>query len=258
MPGAVDASMPARPVHPGRQKNRRRTGQAATVLISTVLHASVFTLMFSAARGDLVSAAGAAGGAAGPAVSVTLVRLPSPSANLEPMADLSPLAARLRNASVEDSLPIPAPTDEFRGLADRLAASQAAKPKPSATDPGEAARRPAPRPLSEALGESRDGREKTDGETTGSASTGELWGRVAPCWRNIARRNKVAVTLEVSLDSLGGLRTPPKVLRASAAIIDEPRLQSESGALAALAACLPRNEPRFGNQVHRLEFPAAR
>lgn len=253
--------MSARPPNRRRRKDHKRSRRAATFLISTVLHAGVFTLMFSAAQGDLVSAAGSAGGAAGPAVSVTLVRLSSPStAKSQPLAALSPLAARLRNVAAQDSLPIPntAPTDDFRSLADRLAASQDARPKPSTADPGEAAKRPAPRPLSEALGERQDGREKTDGETTGSASTGELWGRVAPCWRNIGRRNKVAVTLEVSLDSLGRLRTPPKVLRASAAVVDEPRLQSESSALAALAACLPRNEPQFGSQMHLLEFPAAR
>lgn len=217
--------------------------------------------MFSAAKGGLVSASSAAGGVAGPTISVALVRLPSPSpVSAEPTSDLSPLVARLQ-ATAENGIAIPvsARTDDFRGLAERLAANQAAKPAPTAPDqPGEDARRPAPRPLSDVLGEGREGREKTDGETTGSASTGELWGRVAPCWRNIGRRNKVAVTLEVSLDTLGRLRTPPKVLRASAEIIDEPRLQSEAGALAALAACLPRNEGRFGNQVHRLEFPADR
>lgn len=218
--------------------------------------------MFSAARGDLVSASSAIGGAAGPAISVTLVRLPSSSTvSAERNTDLTPLVARLRTTRAEDGVPVPVspPTDDFRGLADRLTANQTARREPAeAATPGENSRRPAPRPLSEALGESRDSRETTDGETTGSPSTGELWGRVAPCWRNLGRRNKVAVTLEVSLDALGRIRTPPKVVRASAAIVDEPRLQSEAGALAALAACLPRNEPRFGNQVHRLEFPATR
>jgi hypothetical protein len=47
------------------------------------------------------------------------------------------------------------------------------------------------------------------------------------------------------------------VIRAAAALVNEPRLQAEAGALAAVAACAPRGDLSLGGKTYRLEFPAA-
>jgi hypothetical protein len=96
----------------------------------------------------------------------------------------------------------------------------------------------------------------TDGETTGTASTGALWGAIEPCWRNLGFRGQVPVTIDVPLDSGGKLRGPPSVVRASSALLSEPRLKSEANALAAIAACMPRGDVRLARRTYRLEFPA--
>ena len=96
-----------------------------------------------------------------------------------------------------------------------------------------------------------------EGETADAASTGQLWGVIEPCWRNLGVRGRAPVVLEVALTHTGDLRTPPHVLRNAAAAIDEPRLQAEAGALAAVAACVPRGNLQLGGKTYRLEFPAA-
>jgi hypothetical protein len=95
-----------------------------------------------------------------------------------------------------------------------------------------------------------------DGETSNAASTGSLWGAVEPCWRNLGFRSQAAVTIEVTLNDKGRLRSPPTVVRGTTALLNEPRLKSEANALAALAACMPRGDERLAGNSFRLEFPA--
>ena len=73
---------------------------------------------------------------------------------------------------------------------------------------------------------------------------------------NLSARD--SFVLEIALDSTGRLRVPPKVIRNETVPVDEPRLQAEAGALAAIAACAPRGNLAFGGHTYRLEFPAAR
>ena len=66
------------------------------------------------------------------------------------------------------------------------------------------------------------------------------------------------VVIEVAVNGRGGLSSPPKVLRSTTALLNEPRLRSEANALAALAACMPRGDVRLAGSTFRLEFPAER
>ena len=92
------------------------------------------------------------------------------------------------------------------------------------------------------------------GEMVGSASAGELWGRIEPCWQNLKTPVERPVVLEVTLNAGAGLARPPSVVRDVDARLDEPRLRSEARALQALASCLPRGDLRFARRVYRLEF----
>lgn len=66
-----------------------------------------------------------------------------------------------------------------------------------------------------------------------------LWGQVEPCWRKLAPKGGVPVTLKVTLDDRGRLAAPPKILRPPVGRPDEQRLLSEALALQAIQACLP-------------------
>lgn len=66
-----------------------------------------------------------------------------------------------------------------------------------------------------------------------------LWGQVEPCWRKLAPKAAVPVTLKVTLDDFGRLAAPPKILRPPIGRPDEQRLLSEALALQAIQACLP-------------------
>ncbi len=87
---------------------------------------------------------------------------------------------------------------------------------------------------------------------------GGLWGVVAPCWKSLASRSTVAVTLEIALDVRGDVSTPPQIVRPPGAVVNEQRLQAEARALAALSTCMARHQPRFGGQVYRLQFRPTR
>jgi hypothetical protein len=77
------------------------------------------------------------------------------------------------------------------------------------------------------------------GGATADVSAGELWGQVEPCWRRIGGRSTVPVMLEVTLDGLGGLAGPPRILRPDGGRPSEQRLLAEAQALEAIHACLP-------------------
>lgn len=113
--------------------------------------------------------------------------------------------------------------------------------------------------------ESRTGREARSaaaaakGEATLDASSGELWGQIAPCWRRLGGRSTIAVTLEVKLDRQGGLAAPPKIVRPESTRPGEQRLLAEALALEAIRACLPYRSGALApsGTVYRLAFQAA-
>jgi len=238
--------------------------RAGALLGALLVHVALFVFAFSGASGDLVSAAGAAGGDLGPIVAVTLVR---PSRVSPSEAAASNLLAGFKLKPIAGGLGDPIPLQDRAGR-DRLAA-QAHGPM-AATQPSELSRSrvavgeeaagdahaSSPAPLS---GSERAGGRQPDGsgEATGAASTGALWGAIEPCWRNLGIRGRTAVVLEVALDQTGSIRRPPRVIRRDAVPIDEPRLQAEAGALAAIAACAPRGNLALGGRTFQLVFPAA-
>jgi hypothetical protein len=240
----------------------RRVGAVAG---SLAIHLALFLLAVSTASGNLVSAAGASGGPVGPMFTVTVVRLaPRTNAQDQPISGLQPLFAKLRVAKTGEALPFApgARTSDMASLVERVrmqaapvAASERSRPERQADAQG--SRHPSPEPLSKSERPTERAQGDADGEAAGGPSTGKLWGAVEPCWRNLGARGRVPVVLEVALDTAGDLRTPPKVIRSPTALINEPRLQAEASALAAIAACAPRGDLRFGGKTYRLEFPAA-
>ncbi|MDO8297683.1 MAG: hypothetical protein Q7T19_14730 [Caulobacter sp.] len=107
--------------------------------------------------------------------------------------------------------------------------------------------------------EARTASSATRGEATLDASSGELWGQVEPCWRRLAGRSTVPVTLEVTLDGKGGLAGPPRIVRPEGGRPSEQRLLAEARALEAIRACLPYRAPGIvgAGRAYRLAFRAA-
>jgi len=241
-----------------------RTRRMAVLAGSVAFHLLIFALVFGSASGALVSAAGG-GGPQGPVIEVSLV---GPSALREAPSQaaggggLRPLFAKYRAATDGIAVPVSEdrPSSALSRMAERLGAAnsnttsdkavQATKRDGEQRSPKRAyefaARVANPSPAA--------ARASTGQTTVGAASTGELWGRIEPCWRNLSLHADRAVTLEVSLDGAGGLAHPPQVVRPVDALLDEQRLRAEARALAAVAACLPRGDLRFAGRSYRLEF----
>jgi hypothetical protein len=242
-----------------------RLRRASAVAGSLAVHLVLFVLVFSAASGNLVSAAGVSGGLAGPMFTVTVVRLaPRTNGQRRQASDLQPLFAKLRVAKAGEALPF-TPGEHASDVASLVArirtqetlAAAPEKPRPERQADAQGSRLPSPNPLSKSERSTDGEQHDADGEAAGSMSTGKLWGAIEPCWRNLGARGRVPVVLEVALDNTGDLRTPPRVIRSTTALINEPRLQAEASALAAIAACVPRGDLKLGGKTYRLEFPAA-
>lgn len=249
---------------PDRVSRAAMRRHSAALAGSLTFHLLFFLLAFGTASGGLMSAAGASGGPTGPVFTVTVVRMPPTTGSQRPAASgLQPLFAKLRVAAGGTPLPFKLgehPSD-IGSLVEQVRSQQPTRAPPEtvgaerqAADQG--SRHPSPRPLSRSLSD-EDALRDADGDATAAnPSTGKLWGAIEPCWRNLGARGRVRVVLEVVLDSTGDLRTPPRVIRDPAALVSEPRLQAEANALAAVAACAPRGDLRFGGRTYRLEFPA--
>jgi hypothetical protein len=159
----------------------------------------------------------------------------APPIMLPPKTEGSHLAALMQRLQADAMRPWAQPADTPRRSAERIATAAA-----PLADPGEAGT-------------------ASPGATSGPpGSTGALWGKVEPCWRNLAARAAVPVTLEIAVDRTGGVSTPPKVIRGPDATIDERRLRSEALAVTALAGCMPRGDLRFSGRVFRLDFAPQR
>ena len=142
-------------------------------------------------------------------------------------------------------------------LLDRLA------PKTSVRGGGDATKAPttpttqAPPPSGGEASGTRPGQrsdQSAKAPTAGAASSGDLWGQIAPCWKPRSAAVRTAVTLSVTLDKAGRLTIPPVIQRPRNAPPDEARLRAEASALAAIALCLPDGDIRFGGKTFQLHF----
>ena len=201
-------------------------------------------------------------------VSVTLVGGPGAAAS-----SVSSGPAR-QSVSSSDPLPAPGSTLDIGPAGDRLdqLLAPSAPARAEATVPADAATHGAPassasgasaRPGSSradrglSLGEGAEGVDlyaaaslPSVGRRPDIAPSGDLWQRVAPCWRSAAPR---AVTLMVSVSADGGLSNAPQAVRRRDAGVDPQRLLAERAAARALQACAPY--PGLGGKEWRVEFP---
>lgn len=233
----------------GRRSRRRR---ALATTASIALHALALVSIFGSAAGGPITSGGA-GGPSGPVFSVSLVDMPDAQATpaQEAGGELQPLFARFKVAPAENAVPLAQgqASRDFAALTDRLRSREPLRP------PAQSARRAT---SEDGASDGREGRRAHDGAAGDNAASGALWGRIAPCWRNIPSRTRVLVTLDVTLEAGGGIARPPRIIRPDGISPDEERLAAEAAALSALAACLPRNDVRLGGASYRLEFAPRR
>jgi len=249
------------PIRPRRTDGRTRVWGVAA---SLSFHVLALLALAGSASGEFVSAA--AGGSDFVAVEVVLVGpLRRPRSEPETVADpgaLKPLFAKYRVDMDDPPVTISPdqPDGRLAAMARRYAAPET-RPRTAQSyaepQPLEAAQAPPPSSQRSELLARADQAGLRDGvAASASGSTGVLWGRIEPCWRKIGLREARAVTLEVSLDAGGKLASPPRILRRADTYLNEDQLRAEAAAIAALQACLPRNDVRLGGRTHRLEFAA--
>jgi hypothetical protein len=87
-----------------------------------------------------------------------------------------------------------------------------------------------------------------------SKTMNDLWKAIEPCWRRVADKNTVSVTLSVSFSPLGNLAKPPKIVREAGARINDKLRRSENLAITALAQCGPYLMA-FGQSDVSVRFP---
>lgn len=83
-----------------------------------------------------------------------------------------------------------------------------------------------------------------------SPPTGDLWKKVAPCWRSAAPR-KATLMVEIAPD--GSLTGQPRAIRKISAPIDPQLLLAERAGARALQACAPYGD--LGGRTWRVAFP---
>ena len=251
-----------RPEFERRSSLKARRRRAFVLAGSAISHIVVLGLMFGAAAGQIVSAGGA-GGPQGPVFNVSLVG-ESQLRKSDPDADqgggtLTPLYAKMKQADEGMAVAFSptSPSRDFAKLVNRFQRSDVSAQDKRRVDSAALEARSPERVSQWAAKAPTTGKpseQPTQGETVGSASAGELWGRIEPCWRSLKTPVERPVVLEVTLSAGAGLARPPSVVRDVDARLDEPRLRSEARALQALADCLPRGDLRFARRVYRLEF----
>jgi len=94
---------------------------------------------------------------------------------------------------------------------------------------------------------------KADERGDNGHMSGDMWSQLQTCWKPDAA---VPVTLEVVIDSSGGLALPPKIIRSSQAVLDERRLRAEAQAIQAVAQCAPfrSGAPLWGKRSYQFVF----
>jgi len=93
---------------------------------------------------------------------------------------------------------------------------------------------------------------KVNDNTTKSVN--DLWKAIEPCWKRVADKSTLNVTLEVSFSPLGNLSKPPVIRRDPGARINDQTLRSESQAISALSQCGPYLMA-YGQQNVQVSFP---
>jgi hypothetical protein len=251
-------SDPARAARDARRARRRRTKRAGAITASALLHGAGLFFLINSASGDLVS-----GGAPGPEGKVFAVEMVLPNGapiprDAEEGGEVSSLLVKVRPAPPDQALLVNVNrrADPMASLMRRLRHPGEAEPEPRAIpspappdptrEPAEARQRPG--------GGGSAPQSQTTGPTASAPGTGDLWGRIEPCWRKQSRYATVPVTLEISLDAQGRLTAPPKILRGERAKLDEQQLASEERALSSLNACMPQRDLRFAQATYRLDF----
>ncbi len=168
----------------------------------------------------------------------------------------------------ESALP-EAPRDAADSSGDRLD-SLTATPALAALDAGGASRPTAASAVSAASGSSRADPGLGQGEaaegvdlyaaaslpsvgTRPATPSGDLWQRVAPCWRPAAPRE---ATLSIEIRGDGGLVATPQAIRQRGAPADALALLAERAALRAVQACAPY--AGLGGGSWRVVFPERR
>lgn len=95
-------------------------------------------------------------------------------------------------------------------------------------------------PSTEASAQAQKAAAAMGGEGQGGTSTGtvdELWNAIAPCWRRLADKETLPVTLTVSFAGNGMLAKPPVIERPVGENSNMQTLRSESLAITALSEC---------------------
>jgi hypothetical protein len=229
----------------------------------------LFAAIWSAAHSGFVGGAGSDGGG-GSSVTVTLVGPLGRNGELESpeQAARSSLAnhmdALMRNSQLvaPDPAPRPQPTrtsgnlDQLmdaisqsrRSQSDRADTSQKGDNRGQG-DNGEATS--ASQAKGEGPAKARQGKSNDQGEQ--GHARDDLWGQLQTCWRP---NSPVAVTLEIVVDSSGGLAVPPKILRPLGARLDEVRYRAEADAVDAVARCAPFRSgiPIIGRKTYQFAF----
>lgn len=244
-----------------RKKNRHRT---VAVVAATAIHLVLFVVAFSSAAGGPVSGGGGVESLDANAVTVSLAGYNFPKAE-EPhdrtAANFDALFAKVRVDQapvVIEAAPAPSAKTNLDQLFDELDRSNRASARQGKSDQdkggGGKATTGANQTAEDLQG--NDPARAQAGQSGDNASTGALWGQVAPCWRRMPKVSSVPVTLDVTLDSSGRISTPPKIVRPADAALTEQRLTSEARALAALSACVPYRGVPLAKHPIRLSFPA--
>jgi hypothetical protein len=253
---------------PGR--DRRRRERAAATATSLLIHAVILLFVTASLGGAVVSGgAGTPDGDAG-AVFVTLSGLKGGGAPKEAhsTAELAALFQKVRDQqsplAIDTAKPQPkASLDKLFNDIDREHAPKTDPAKRAGqgdTDRGGAG---AGATGVKTAVPDRQGRPSAAKDADGpgaAASSGALWGQIAPCWRSMPGVSTVPVTLEIKLNGGGLIAVPPRILRPAAAAPDERRLLSEARALAAVTACAPYHgvDITSGKGIFRVDFVPGR
>ncbi|WP_140986909.1 hypothetical protein [Asticcacaulis tiandongensis] len=147
------------------------------------------------------------------------------------------------------------PFMKFMPLVERTPASSSVKPLWTG--------QPTLMSASEALGEDMfaPSAPASQGDPTGSTSEAQasqppsdLWKAIEPCWKRLADKNTVPVTLKVTFSPLGNLAKPPEIEREPGAPLTDQLMRSENQAIMALSQCGPYLMA-FGQANVRVRFP---
>ena len=253
---------------PGRKRRQRERATASAA--SLLIHAVILVFVTASLGGAVVSGGAGAPGGDVAAVYVSLSGLKGGGQPKEAHSTAELLAlfhkVREQQSPIDTAKPQPQPKTDLEKLFNAIDREHARKDAPakragnSNTDRGGSgasatgAKTPAP---------DKQGRSAAAKNADGpgaAASTGALWGQIAPCWNRMPGVSTVPVTLEIKLNGRGLIAVPPRILRPGAAAPDERRLLAEARALAAVTACVPYHGVDMGGAkgVFRVDFSAGR